>query len=443
MEERAQAVRDLLGDDLGVEGLGEGPREAGQGLGRLAPFLRLREEPRVAHGHRSLGGEGHEQRLVVIPEKIFASEVQGQHAEELAARHHGHAGEGVEPVAHGPVRDHDARVPGHVLDEERAALSGDPPHRTLIERDLGGQVHGVNRNVGGPRATGEAAPSRVGHPEDHGPRARERGQRERDLLEEGLQVELLRERHVDIGQRPEPPLPRLESSRSAAAIVDGAVEQLGQLGQLVLRRHGDGRPRIGGQLARAAHERTHGAVHPVADQPRHEQGQHHGGGEPEQIALESGGGRPVRRFRGDPGDHEPRRSAHAGRAGEEGDALPRSPLRDTAATTEHRARLRHRAQIPAQESTGISRARENGAPRRGDGQDLITAEGKHVEVEGQLLEVQLGRHQSDGRALPIVDGHDDGHHRAIACRCAPGGWPAARERCDHGRADARRPTLQR
>ena len=323
-------------------------------------------------------------------------------------------------MPHSPVRDHDARVLGHVLDEERAALAGNPPHRALIERELGGQVHGVNGNIGGPRATGDAAPGRVGHPEDHGPRARERGQRERDLLEKWLQVELLGERHVDVGERPEPTLPRLESGRGAAAIVDGTVELLGQLGQLVLRRHGDGRPRVDGQLAGAAHQRPHGAVHAVADEPRHEQGQHHGGGEPEQIALESGGRRPVRRFRGDPGHHEPRRPAHAGRAGEEGDALPRSPLRDTAATTEHRARLRYRAQITTQESAGISRPRENGAPRRGDGQDLITSEGKQVEVEGQLLEVQLGRHQSDGGTLPIVDGHDDGHHRAVACGRAPG-----------------------
>ncbi len=264
-------------------------------------------------------------------------------------------------MADRPVRSHDARVPGHVLDEERATLAGDPPHRALIERELGGQVHGVDGHIGGPGATRDAAPSRVGHPEDDRPRARERGQREGDLLEERLEVELLRERHVDVGQGPEPPLPPLERSRSAPPIADGAIELLGQLGQLVLGRHGDGRALIGSQLARAAHERPHGAVHAVADQPRPQQSEHHGRGEPNEVTLEPGGCGSVGRFRGDAGDDEPRCPAHGGRAGQKGDALLRAPLGDAAATAEERARLGNRAQITAQELGGIARAREDGA----------------------------------------------------------------------------------
>ena len=82
---------------------------------------------------------------------------------------------------------------------------------------------------------------RIHLPEDHVVRAGQLGDGVGDLLQEGLEVELLRDRPVDVGERAKTALARVDGGLGSPTLVHGVIELHGQLRQLVSRRHGDRR----------------------------------------------------------------------------------------------------------------------------------------------------------------------------------------------------------
>ena len=197
-QQRADAVGDEPRDDVDVERLGERAPEVPVRLGGAAARLRLGEEPRVVDGHRGLGRKRRQQHPIVPLRQHATLEIQREHAQELVARHHRGPGEGHEVVTQGPRRPHDARISRDVLHEQGLAMAGDPPRPALPEGQHGREVHGAHGGIGGSGSAAERLPRGIHLPEHRIVRAGELGDRAGDLLEQGLEVELLRERPIDV-----------------------------------------------------------------------------------------------------------------------------------------------------------------------------------------------------------------------------------------------------
>ena len=273
-EDGQDAAHDAVGHLGDVQALREHPRDLRQLLCLATTARALGEEPGIADGHRGLGRKRGQELAVVLGGQVLAAEVEGEHAEEIVARHHGDAREREEPVSHRPLPGPDTLVRRHVLHEERPPVSRDPARPSRVDAHGGGELVGVDGGHGRPRPANEQVARLVDLPEDDAARAGEPGQRLRDLDEEGLELELLRERDVDVGEGPEPPLALIQRGVSLPLLADRAIELIRQLRQLVVRGDGDGRSLGRFEAVHPLHERGDGALHAGADEPRHEKGDH-------------------------------------------------------------------------------------------------------------------------------------------------------------------------
>ncbi len=298
-------------------------------------------------------------------------------------------------------------------------MAGNPAGPSPLEFQLQGQLVGPGGQFGRPRTADQPVADGVHLPEDDVARARQLGQGQRDLLEERLELELLRQRRVDVRERAQPPAARIESRLRLPPRLERAVELLGELFELVSRRDVDRRALPRFEVPRAPHERAHRAVHAVADEPGDEKRQHRRRPETKQIALEPGqcwriGDGPRHR-----GHHDPVRPGHAGPADQVGHAADRAPLGGAAAPAEERARFGHAAQMALEEIARSGGTGQHGAPRRHDGDGLPEAERQRAEVVGERLEIDLGAEDAYDITLAIVDGNQERHDLAMVHGARP------------------------
>ena len=409
-EDGQDALHDPVGDLRDVEAFGQHAGAFRQLLGLPAAARRLREEAGVAHGDGGLRGEGRQDLAVVLGRQVLAGQVERQHAKKIVARHDRDTDEGEEPARDRPLLGLDALVARDVLDEERLPVGGDPAGAPHVERQRRRQIVGVDGRVGRPGAAHQTPVGAVHLPEDDVARAGQLGEGERNLLQELLEVEVLRQGHVDVGQRAKAQLARGELGLGLPPRIQRAVEMLGELRQLVPGGHRDGRPLRRLQVAGAADERAHGTVHPVADEPGDQERHHRGRAEADKIAPEpTGRGRVGHAARHRVHDN-PRRPVHSGRADQLRHAAGRSPLGCAAVLAEQRSRLGNAAQVVIEEFVRAGRPGQDRPAAGDDGDGLPTAERQRGEIEREGFEVDLGADDTDDPALALLNGDHQEHH---------------------------------
>ena len=272
-------------------------------------------------------------------------------------------------------------------------------------------------------------------------RAGELGDRAGDLLEQGLEVELLRERPIDVREGADSVLACGGGGLGSPTLVHRLVELRGQLGQLVGRRHGDRRAGARGELARAVDQRAHRSGHATADEPCGPQRGEGHGPEADQVPSESSGSRRIGQIARRRPERHPRCSRHRRRGGEPGHAVVPSPLRDTRALANQRPGAFGNLQRPAERRGRGTGARHQHARAGHDGRGCGVHQRHTVEIGGKCGQIDLGGHCAERNPTASENRHHDRHHQAAVRRARLGRAdvsPAIAEPCPESIARAKR-----
>ena len=202
-KERERRVHHRGQDGLGIEGGGERAAQARQGLEPVRVQRGLGVQAHVPNGHGGLRHEALEQLALVGSRMERGPTGDGEHGEERALEHDGHAEEAPEPARRPPVTEDEALVARHIRHVEALATLGDPAQGAFpVRHGRRGQAlgHGLVRY----RAPRDRVGDLVGDPEGDEGGAHHLGGGAGDGAQDLALVERGGDDLVDAGERPQP-----------------------------------------------------------------------------------------------------------------------------------------------------------------------------------------------------------------------------------------------